>query len=132
MERIADRPGRNGSNGLRIQALDWIRNEFEQDPTKRTAVARPADRHEAPTRIVDAVRMKERPSSQLKKFSARLAAARQYLVDPECNTVLGIVSVNWASMKYAGLLMQLRSNQLEADQPLARRGRSMHHQAEKE
>jgi hypothetical protein len=57
---------------------------------------------------------------KLDRIRAGLEGARSYLSHPACNTVLGIVSLNWAKMKRADVLSELQANRVEAHQILSR------------
>jgi hypothetical protein len=72
-------------------------------------------------RLVQILKMNERLLGELQRLNGRLGEARDYLVRPGCNVVLGMATLARAKRRRSAVLCRLRAHRIEADRILGGR-----------
>ena len=72
-------------------------------------------------RLVQILKMNERLLGELQRLNGQLEEARDYLVRPGCNVVLGMATLDRAKRRRSAVLCRLRAHRIEADRILGGR-----------
>ncbi len=66
-------------------------------------------------RLVQIFRLNERFLEDLQRLNGQLQEARDYLIRPQCNVVLGMARLDRVKRRRSLVLCRLRANRIEAD-----------------
>ena len=98
----------------------------DMEPTRNPVIGKfyPADEPSEPNpfeRLVQILKLNERLLGELQRLNGRLDQARDYLVRPACNVVLGMATLDRVKRRRSAVLCRLRAHRIEADRILGGR-----------